>query len=133
VLRRFGLVLAVGATIALSAAGCTKGTSSPQPAASVSAPRVASRATVLLAVPGTPALPDAWHGRAIYVQRCAACHGATGAEGGVGPSLQHERARKTVAKIRAWIENPVPPMPKLYPTPLNEADVADVAAYVDTL
>lgn len=33
----------------------------------------------------------------------------------------------------AWIKNPTPPMPKLYPKPLNEADVQAVAAYVETL
>jgi hypothetical protein len=32
-----------------------------------------------------------------------------------------------------WIEQPDPPMPKLYPAPLSERDVDDVAAYVQSL
>lgn len=33
----------------------------------------------------------------------------------------------------AWVENPQPPMPKLYPSALSDQDVADVAAYVGSL
>jgi mono/diheme cytochrome c family protein len=126
--------------IASSTAGCTKGTSSSGPAssgpsasASVTGPITDSGSTGLKAAPGAVAAADAGHGKAIYAQNCAACHGATGAEGGVGPSLRHERARKTAAQVDAWIKNPVPPMPKLYPAPLSEADVADVTAFIDSL
>jgi mono/diheme cytochrome c family protein len=132
VLRRFGLVLAVGATIASSAAGCTK-TSSEQAATRVSGPITDSGSTGLKPVPGATAGADAANGKTIYAQNCAACHGATGVEGGVGPSLHNERSRKTPAQVDAWIRNPVPPMPKLYPAPLSEADVADVTAFIDTL
>lgn len=76
---------------------------------------------------------DATHGKQIFTQNCAQCHGASGTEGGVGPSLKTEKSRKDTAAAVAWIKNPQPPMPKLYPTPLDEKDVADVAAYVESL
>jgi mono/diheme cytochrome c family protein len=76
---------------------------------------------------------DAAHGKQIFTQNCAQCHGASGTEGGVGPSLKAEKSRKDTAAAVAWIKNPQPPMPKLYPSPLDEKDVADVAAYVESL
>jgi cytochrome c553 len=72
-------------------------------------------------------------GSAIFTQNCAGCHGQAGAGGGIGPSLKGEKARKNLAAAIAWIENPKAPMPKLYPSPLSEKDVADVAAYVESL
>ncbi len=76
---------------------------------------------------------DAAHGKALFTQNCSGCHGATGAEGGVGPKLAGEKARKDTAGVIAQIKNPKPPMPKLYPSPLNDKDVADLAAYVESL
>jgi mono/diheme cytochrome c family protein len=61
------------------------------------------------------------------------CHGSTGVEGGVGPSLRGENKRKNYDATIAWIKNPQPPMPKLYPSPLSEKAVDDVAAYVQKL
>ena len=75
---------------------------------------------------------DAAHGRAIFMQNCASCHGAT-ATGGVGPSLRNEKSRKDFAETIGWIKNPQPPMPKLYPSPLSLKEVRDVAAYVESL
>lgn len=37
------------------------------------------------------------------------------------------------ATLVSWIEDPEPPMPKLYPSPLSARQVRDVAAYVLTL
>ena len=76
---------------------------------------------------------DAAHGKQIFAANCASCHGAAGTEGGVGPSLKNEKSRKNTAAAIAWIKNPQPPMPKLYPSPLSAKDVADVAAFVETL
>jgi mono/diheme cytochrome c family protein len=75
---------------------------------------------------------DPTHGHQIYTANCAACHGAS-AQGGVGPALHGEKARKETAAAIAWIKNPLPPMPKLYPSVLSEKDVDDVAAYVESL
>jgi mono/diheme cytochrome c family protein len=72
-------------------------------------------------------------GQAIFAANCKACHGEAGAGGGVGPSLKGEKGRKDTAAAIAWIKNPQAPMPKLYPSPLSEKDVDNVAAYVESL
>ncbi len=69
----------------------------------------------------------------MFATNCAVCHGASGKQGGVGPSLAYERGRKNDAATISWIKNPAPPMPKLYPSPLSAQDVVDVAAYVQSL
>lgn len=74
----------------------------------------------------------AGHGQQIFASNCAMCHGTHG-EGGIGPSLQDESTRKDLSEVVAWIKDPTPPMPKLYPSPLSESDVQAVAAYVQTL
>jgi cytochrome c oxidase cbb3-type subunit 3 len=76
---------------------------------------------------------DAAHGKQIFDTNCATCHGAGGVGGGVGPSLKNEKSRKNFDQAVAWIKNPQPPMPKLYPSPLSEKDVQDAAAYVESL
>jgi mono/diheme cytochrome c family protein len=78
------------------------------------------------------AVSNVARGSALFTQNCAVCHGVAGA-GGEGPPLKNERLRKTLAAAEAWIENPAPPMPKLYPTTLSAQDVADVAGYVESL
>ena len=75
---------------------------------------------------------DASHGKTIFAQNCAACHGASG-QGGMGPPLKNEAARKDLAETEGWIKKPAPPMPALYPNPLSAKDVADVAAFVQSL
>jgi alcohol dehydrogenase (cytochrome c) len=72
------------------------------------------------------------HGRAIFSQYCSSCHGAAG-EGSVGPALKGESAKKDLAQAIEFIKEPIAPMPKLYPGALSEADVADVAAFVETI
>lgn len=72
------------------------------------------------------------HGAEVFAANCVACHGAAGV-GGAGPSLRGESQRKNLEAIVAWIKQPVPPMPKLYPVPLSEHDVEEVAAYVQSL
>jgi mono/diheme cytochrome c family protein len=71
-------------------------------------------------------------GAEVYAANCASCHGASG-QGGAGPSLKNESARKDAAAAAAFVKNPVSPMPKLFPSVLNETDVAAVSAYVETL
>lgn len=75
---------------------------------------------------------NAEHGKTIFAQNCAACHGAAG-QGGMGPPLTNEASRKNLAETEGWIEKPAPPMPALYPKPLSAKDVADVAAFVQSL
>jgi mono/diheme cytochrome c family protein len=94
---------------------------------------VASTAPVVdAAIPAGAAFGDPIHGYQIYAANCAACHGAS-AQGGVGPDLHGEKTRKDTAAAIAWIKHPKLPMPTLYPNPLSEKDVDDVAAYVESL
>jgi mono/diheme cytochrome c family protein len=79
------------------------------------------------------ALGNESRGAEVFRADCAVCHTVNGAAGGVGPSLEHEKQRKNYDQTVAWIEQPDPPMPKLYPSPLSEKDVEDVAAYVHSL
>lgn len=72
------------------------------------------------------------HGKVVFAQNCSSCHGTQG-QGGMGPSLENEAARKNLDQAVSWIENPQPPMPKLYPSTLGAQDVRDVAAYVESL
>jgi mono/diheme cytochrome c family protein len=72
-------------------------------------------------------------GADVFRANCAVCHSATGAAAGVGPELTGEKKRKDYEQTVAWIEDPDPPMPKLYPSPLSKKDVEDVAAYVQSL
>lgn len=76
---------------------------------------------------------DLTHGKAVYAQQCAACHGAGGKGGEIGPALVNERSKKSYDAVRAIVLDPQPPMPKLYPSVMTEADVRDVSAYVESL
>jgi mono/diheme cytochrome c family protein len=75
--------------------------------------------------------PDLTHGRHVYAMSCGACHGASG-QGGEGPPLRGIAARYTQAQAVAYILDPKPRMPRLYPEPLGAQDVADAAAYALT-
>jgi mono/diheme cytochrome c family protein len=122
----FAYLAAGTVAVALVLGGCAKGSDQ-------STQSTTSTTTTQTAASPAAAIGDAGHGKQIYAANCAACHGATGVEGGVGPSLKGEKARKNDAETIAWIHDPKPPMPKLWPSPLNDKDVADVAAYVQTL
>lgn len=76
---------------------------------------------------------DLSRGKAVYAQQCAACHGAAGKGGEIGPALVNERAKHSYEGIRAIVLDPQPPMPKLYPSVMTQADVRDVTAYVESL
>jgi len=76
---------------------------------------------------------DTANGQLVFNTNCATCHGAGGRSGGVGPSLIDENQRQDLQQTIVWIENPGPPMPALYPSPLSEREVEDVAAFVQTI
>ena len=73
-------------------------------------------------------------GRSLFAQFCATCHGMHG-EGGFtsGPNIRNSPLIENKATLVAWIRNPKPPMPKLYPSPLSSSDVDAVAGYVESL
>ena len=130
------VILATGAVAALLIVGCAKGndqSSTTTTTTTSSSPTAMSTTTASSATSGSIAQGDPGRGKTIFTGNCAACHGATGTEGGVGPSLKNEKSRKNYEQTIAWIHNPSPPMPKLWPSPLNDKDVADVAAYVQSL
>ncbi len=80
-----------------------------------------------------PKPPDAARGGALYLRTCGACHGPDG-NGVYGFSLAHIKARMNTLKLIAWIKNPAPPMPKVFPEPLEEDDIEtinDIAAYLE--
>jgi mono/diheme cytochrome c family protein len=120
--QRAAAVLA--AVSALSCAACST-TSAPK-----SAPGTSAHVRAPARIAGEP---DPMHGRVVFATNCQSCHGAAGAGGGIGPSLRAERSRKNLTDTIAWIRNPQPPMPKLYPATLSQKDVIDVAAYVQSL
>jgi mono/diheme cytochrome c family protein len=131
-------LLAAGAIATLIAAGCAKQTdqsttssTTTTTATTTSAP-AATSASATLATTGVPQ-GDAAHGKAIFTSNCAGCHGANGEGGGIGPTLKNEKSRKNFEQTVAQIKNPKSPMPKLYPASLNDKDVNDVAAFVQTL
>ncbi len=72
-------------------------------------------------------------GAEIFAVNCATCHGANGEGGPIGVSLRGENMRMSFGGTVSWIEDPQPPMPKLYPQFLTRAQVRDLAAYVDSL
>jgi alcohol dehydrogenase (cytochrome c) len=72
-------------------------------------------------------------GEQLYSQYCSGCHGTRGEGGGGGPSLVGDPGPKDLAAIIAFVKDPKPPMPDLHPTPLDDAAVTAVSAYVRTL
>ena len=128
-------LLALSALAVAFVAGCAKhGDGDASRASSSSEPQASATSIVLHgSSPSGLAQGDPDRGKFVFSANCARCHGATGTEGGVGPSLRNENERKNYAAAVAWIKDPQPPMLKLYPAPLNETDVENVAAYVETL
>jgi alcohol dehydrogenase (cytochrome c) len=96
--------------------------------------RVATRVTgipsiVIMALEGSQKTAAATRGQALYMQVCSSCHGADGnlvADRKLGTLRQRRDSASTVA----YIKDPKPPMPKLYPAILSEQDIQDVASYV---
>lgn len=82
---------------------------------------------------GSPVGGDRTAGSLIFAANCQTCHGADGVGGAVGPSLRGESQRMSYGGLVSWIEDPQPPMPRLYPEFLTESQVRDVAAYVASL
>jgi alcohol dehydrogenase (cytochrome c) len=69
------------------------------------------------------------HGRKLYSQICADCHGPNG-NLIAGHELSTLKARRDLADTIAYIKSPKAPMPRLYPSLLNDQSVTDVATYL---
>jgi mono/diheme cytochrome c family protein len=77
---------------------------------------------------GNVALGDPYRGETVFQQNCAACHGAGGAGGGIGPRLVGDKIPLAAAK--AQIDNGGGAMP---PSLVKGADETDVLAYLATI
>jgi alcohol dehydrogenase (cytochrome c) len=97
---------------------------------------------LIMALPAAPAgspatqtrVPDVEHGRQVFYGMCAGCHGSDGKNILInGNDLTTVKQRMSVEQIIAWIRNPKPPMPRIFPEPLQEseqADLRDVATFL---
>jgi mono/diheme cytochrome c family protein len=131
--RRPFAAFAAVAVAALLVAGCSKNSDQSSTSSTSTTTQAPAAGGSVAPQAASVAGGDVAHGKQIFASKCSMCHGATGTEGGVGPSLKNEKARKDMAAAIAWIKNPQPPMTKYYPAELNDKDVADVAAFVETL
>ena len=77
--------------------------------------------------------PGPQQGKMIFAQYCSICHGAAGVGGSGGPPLIGEAKKKKFGQLVHWLDDPMPPMPKLHPEPLNDHDIKAVATYVEGL
>lgn len=76
---------------------------------------------------------DRGRGAALFAKNCRVCHNSSPDAMRIGPSLANEGRKRTLPQIVRAIEEPDPPMPKLYPGTLSDQDVSDIAVYVKTL
>jgi PQQ-dependent dehydrogenase (methanol/ethanol family) len=102
----------------------------------------AGRPSIMIMAIPTPAgsalsrerVPDVDHGRQVFYGMCAGCHGADGKNISInGNDLTTVKQRMSLEQILAWLKNPKPPMPKIFPEPMQpseEADLRDVALFV---
>ncbi len=91
----------------------------PAPGAQSSAPSIAAAAQA----------PEPAHGKILFGQICASCHGPDG-DMVDDHKLSTLKSRRDYASTVGFIENPAPPMPRLFPGTLSEPDVHDLAAYL---
>jgi mono/diheme cytochrome c family protein len=82
---------------------------------------------------GTDATASVTRGAALFAANCAVCHTPSAPGGRIGGTLAGVAKRKSRAAIAAVIEDPQPPMPRLYPGELSAKDVRDLTAYVESL
>lgn len=113
----------------------TSGNVSPTAFGAVGRPSIVVMALPTTASPAAAAstAPDASRGKQIYQQTCGACHGSDGKKV-AGMDLTTVRSRMNAGQLTAFILNPAPPMPKLFPEPRtddDERDIRDVTAYVE--
>lgn len=73
-----------------------------------------------------------YFGQNYYLHFCATCHGGNG-DGGIGPRLRGITKRSDPRPIAEIIKNPKSAiMPKLYPKPLDDEDVEQIANFLDS-
>ena len=110
--------LGLPSVVVMSLGGKTVSTTPP---AERSRPKASTQATDA----GTPVA----RGRKLYAQVCTTCHGLNG-NFVAGHELSTLRQRRDLDATVRYIKDPKPPMPKLFPTLLDDQAVVDVATYV---
>jgi mono/diheme cytochrome c family protein len=68
--------------------------------------------------------PAVVRGEQVFAGLCTGCHGARGEQGVA------DAGRRTIEALTEFIKEPTGAMPRLYPQPLDEAEVTAVATYV---
>ena len=101
---------------ALTLAACSHRAAAANPGASAASPAELSA--------------SASRGRVLFNAKCIACHTSEGPGAQIGGPLTGEGKKHTAAQIRAIIDDPSPPMPKLT---LSSQDEDDIIAYVEQL
>ena len=110
--------LGLPSVVVMSLGGKTVSTTPP---AERSRPKASTQATDA----GAPVA----RGRKLYAQVCTTCHGLNG-NFVAGHELSTLRQRRDLDATVRYIKDPKSPMPKLYPTLLDDQAVVDVATYV---
>lgn len=90
---------------------------------------VPSVVVMALANPNAAATVERARGRKVYEQVCASCHGPDGKLVS-GHDLGTLKSRRDRAGTLAYVKDPKPPMPKLFPNLLDEQSVQDVTSYI---
>jgi mono/diheme cytochrome c family protein len=65
------------------------------------------------------------HGQDVYMHSCVGCHGIDGTDV-KGFNLHSANLHMTAEQLMSWIRNPAPPMPKIFPEPLDAVDTQDL-------
>lgn len=84
------------------------------------------------AVTAESGAPDAARGKGVFMTSCVGCHGSDG-KNIDGFDLSTVKSRMSLDQLEKWITNPLPPMPHVFPDPLDsddERDIRDIAAYL---
>lgn len=119
-MKRWGwlvvLMLIVG--LGLLPSACARRPVSPPPSpAPVTEPELA------------PTVTEVAEGKTLYVQKCAACHGASGEGTTVAPKVAGHSAQAVKLQVR----NPVGTMPAFPQAQLGDADLGEIAAFIASL
>ena len=75
---------------------------------------------------------DAIKGRELYFGYCGSCHGGDG-DSWAGVELKSVNQKMGFDALVEFIKNPRSPMPKTFPTPLNDADernLREIASFI---
>jgi alcohol dehydrogenase (cytochrome c) len=77
--------------------------------------------------------PDSVRGKGLFLSMCIACHGSDG-KAIDGFDLSTIKSRMNFSQLITWLKAPAPPMPRVFPEPLDaddQRDIADIAAYLN--